>query len=428
MKRLAKINGQRGAVSMLTVIFFMILISVLVISFMRLTNYEATQTSNDELKASALAGANGGIEDAKRVLAYCANDLPAMSDSTNPNSGCYAITHKNVDDQDCNVILSDSRLSGASGSKKTIETTGSSTKNSLEGIVDSSGGNYGQRYTCLKLSTQLTDVEYTLANGQDQILQLKLDSGDATTASNDAVNYVLISWGADDANSKYDSNNTAGVDQLPPYSAATGTWGLPALLRAEVVQVPKNSSSIINDIKDYAASLHPTFLGSPSPGAGTPIHIGNNVNYYYNNISPNQTTNATAKITPEQQVNCLANAINGYNCWAKIYLGAADQDVRYDFTNYDYYMRLTPTYSGANIKVQFMAGSTSSVSPMTFDGVQAAVDVTGRVSDVYQRLTARLNPVGNGDSWYPKYAIESNTKVCKDMSIYAQYGVDDCLN
>jgi Tfp pilus assembly protein PilX len=65
------VNREAGQVAIITVAIFMILFSVLVVSFTRMMVASARQTANDELRATALAAAESGVEDAKRVLTYC---------------------------------------------------------------------------------------------------------------------------------------------------------------------------------------------------------------------------------------------------------------------------------------------------------------------------------------------------------------------
>jgi Tfp pilus assembly protein PilX len=64
-------NKESGLVAIFTVVFFILLISVLTLGFLRAMIVEQQQTTNDDLTKGGLAAAEAGVEDAKRaILAY----------------------------------------------------------------------------------------------------------------------------------------------------------------------------------------------------------------------------------------------------------------------------------------------------------------------------------------------------------------------
>ena len=76
------------------------------------------------------------------------------------------------------------------------------------------------------------------------------------------------------------------------------------------------------------------------------------------------------------------------------------------------FLRLNSIYKGASVKVSLQndAGQT-----INFDGVQPIVDSTGRASNLFRRVEARLN-IGD-DFPYPENAVELKNSLCKDFSV-----------
>lgn len=62
-------NHERGATAMLVVIFLALLLSIVTISFVRLSINERRQSTDDDLTRRAFYAAESGLEDAKRALA-----------------------------------------------------------------------------------------------------------------------------------------------------------------------------------------------------------------------------------------------------------------------------------------------------------------------------------------------------------------------
>ena len=93
----------------------------------------------------------------------------------------------------------------------------------------------------------------------------------------------------------------------------------------------------------------------------------------------------------------------------------------------DYYLRINAIYRSAHFKI---TAYDKNGKPLYFDGVQPLVDVTGRSSDSFSRIQARLRPSfdKNADStnWWPEYVIDTNGKVCKDIEVQYDKGEDRC--
>jgi Tfp pilus assembly protein PilX len=73
--------NQRGAVSLFSVIFAMLLMSVVTISFLRIMIADQAEATNNDLAQSAYDSAEAGVEDAKRALIWYVNQCKSGSAS-----------------------------------------------------------------------------------------------------------------------------------------------------------------------------------------------------------------------------------------------------------------------------------------------------------------------------------------------------------
>jgi Tfp pilus assembly protein PilX len=63
-----KKQQERGVVSLFTVMFFTILVTVLTVGFVRIMINERRQSTDEDLTTRAYYAAESGVEDAKRAL------------------------------------------------------------------------------------------------------------------------------------------------------------------------------------------------------------------------------------------------------------------------------------------------------------------------------------------------------------------------
>lgn len=394
-------KDERGQTAILSVIFFTILMMVLTVSFMRIVTAEQAQTTNSELEASAMAAAESGVEDAKRVLKYC-SDIPTgharygecQAAINNTGNNCSAV----------NKILG------------------------VVGVVDADIGDDGQvrvgksgsqHYSCLIINERTSDVEYPgldFNSGQSQVIPLNFVSG------GDKVDKIKIEWhksgdSATGGDGEYTLISGNAFPSVKEWSMNGGDSS-PAVMRVELVRVPANNPFSVNDLtaNARAVTVRPT-SSSSSPtiattGGSNSAHL---IDYWQPNVAPNESQ------APLLSLKCNASVgSGGYACAFTFRTNQGD----FDWSQNNYYLRIQQIYRSAQFRV---TGLTSGDKAVAFDGVQPKVDVTGRAMDAYKRIDARLEPAAPGNAiWWPEYAIDSGGRVCKNMSVSAQDGRDQC--
>jgi Tfp pilus assembly protein PilX len=150
-----KHKAEEGVVSLLTVIFFMIFISIIVVGFTTIVVADQRQTVDNDLSASALAAARSGVEDGKRILLYCL---------ANPSAaGCATATTSH----DCDTFKSPNAAYTLATSVLNIPLNANG-----EGATGGATA-YQQYYTCLTVQTKTDTLKTTLNAGSDYIQQLK---------------------------------------------------------------------------------------------------------------------------------------------------------------------------------------------------------------------------------------------------------------
>ena len=108
-----------------------------------------------------------------------------------------------------------------------------------------------------------------------------------------------------------------------------------------------------------------------------------------------------------QPVRCESTfPLSGYACQATL-------DLPGMITNRTGYLRLTSLYVGTHFQVELLDGA-DDVVPL--DGVQPAVDSTGRANDLFRRVEARIQ-MGNAAFPYPRATVDITNNFCKVFSV-----------
>ncbi len=372
-------SDERGFVSLFTVIFFMLLITIITVGFLRIMAAEQRQALDNDLTASAQAAAQSGVEDAKRaILKY--NSL----DSSDPLKAqlLAALTSSS-----CNALFTNASVRTA------LNLNNSGSINSQPGL--------NEYYTCLSVNLNTPDYIGQGSAGKSEFIPLVPQNGDK-------YEQVMVSWHLASQTVGTDGDgqpaNYAPGSLLPPVTGAN-SWssqGYPAYLRVELYGYPNgNFNRGKMDVLSRSVYLVPNASGNAAAvGSGTPINMGtvdprgfeqnkiNLVGVKCNGTPPNLPTGA-------------------YACSARLELDNGQPS-----TSNTYFLRITPLYGSTHFRAQ-MLHNTSTV--INFSGVEPVVDSTGRASDVYRRIQSRirLDNVTN----LPEYSAESANTICKTMQV-----------
>lgn len=381
-----KRDSESGAVSLFLVIFAMLLITVVTLSFLRVMVIDQSASITGDLSKSALDSAMAGTEDAKRELIYYRT---SCMNTASPAANCGTIL-SNITSNTCNQSVKDVASVPSDGTEVRVQQTAVSTSSQVD--------NLNQAYTCVKMQLDTPDYEGSLDANASKLIPLS--SGDTTFSS------VKLSWySADDltAGSKIvslDSSSVAASVLLHAKSA----WpaNRPSLMRAQLMQFGNSFtlSDFDNSVGDGAAkkSNADTLFLYPSP-AGTPVSL--------TGFSDEVRKQESTKPWP---VTCKSNLNSGgYACSVTL---SVPQAIGQNDATRTAYLRLTSLYNASHFTVELMNGADT----VNFSKVQPSIDSTGRANDQYRRVQSRVDLIPT-DFTYPEAAIDITGDLCKDFSI-----------
>lgn len=414
-------DRESGQASMVTVAMFMMLFAAIAVSFTFVVISASRQALNDSLQSSAKIAAESGVEDAKRLIVYCYNKRSGGSYITpDAQQLCPKVIGKlstELEGMDCDYILKPMHDNGTISSvEKEDNGRGYRVR------VGNNGGGKNENneyYQCLKIATKTDNYQGTVNNlGKSVIVPLRVVDGKNQAA---VIDRLEIEWHrnvtGNDGDDLAEMNGANGTG-LPP----AGTWNnsnRPAVLRVERVGVPKNNFTLDSLAEsDTALTLRPSVSGNGKGG------------YRLGNYEPQYPSGNKDKIAPNSQYHKGVPIVEAY-CQN----GGNNNDYACKtifnkeslYTDKTYYLRINAIYRSTHFKI---TAYDKNGSKLYFDGVQPLVDVTGRSSDSFSRIQARLKPSfdKNADStnWWPEYVIDTNGKVCKDIEVQYDQGEDRC--
>lgn len=420
-------DRESGQASMVTVAMFMMLFAAIAVSFTFVVISASRQALNDSLQSSAKIAAESGVEDAKRLIVYCYNNRSGNSYTTlDAQQLCPKVIGKlstELEGMGCDEILKPMHDIGTiSEVEQEGNNRGYRVKVGNNGGGDNENNEY---YQCLKIATKTDNYQGVVNNlGKSVIVPLRV----VNTQNQAAVIASLeIEWhrnvAGNDGDNQAEMHGASGTG-LPP----ANIWSKnnrPAVLRVERVGVPKKVGGFtLNDLadSDTALTLRPSVnnkgsnynLGAYKPQY-PPLPLGRD------GIAPNnQYYDHSKKTVPIVEAACKDSG--DYACKTTFDGELLDTD-----KTADYYLRINAIYRSTHFKI---TAYDKNGSKLYFDGVQPLVDVTGRSSDSFSRIQARLKPSfdKNADStnWWPEYVIDTNGKVCKDIEVQYDQGEDRC--
>lgn len=419
-------DRESGQASMVTVAMFMMLFAAIAVSFTFVVISASRQALNDSLQSSAKIAAESGVEDAKRLIVYCYNkrQLGGGYSSADDQKLCSQVIGKLSDELEtrgCDEILEQVAITQSSNFK--VEKEGG---RGYRVRVGNNGGGKNENneyYQCLKIATKTDNYQGTVNNlGKSVIVPLKVVDKYNQAA---VIDRLEIEWHRNVTGNDGDDPAVMNGAQGTGLPKAT-TWNSsnrPAVLRVERVGVPKKVGGFtLNELadSDTALTLRPSVKKNVS-------------NYRLGDYKPQYPFNDRDKIAPNSQyydqhgnkiapiVEATCKNNNGEYACKTIF----DQESLY--TDKTYYLRINAIYRSTHFKITAYGPGGKK---LYFDGVQPLVDVTGRSSDSFSRIQARLKPSfdKNADStnWWPEYVIDTNGKVCKDIEVQYDTGEDRC--
>lgn len=375
MTHMHKPSDERGVVSILTVLFFVILLSVLTVAFLRIMSDEQEQVIGDDLTKGALASARSGVEDAKRALLYC------RSLSGGP------------DKVSCENALKVTTCPGIFGSPSSLTSNLGIVPSAGNGGATQVGGKpeLNQRYTCLKINRDTPDVTGVAQEGIADLIEL--DSG-GTGFDSLQLEWHRLGNSYDgvaglDSRGKIGSNNP----QTTSWSTGAGTQ-YPALLRVQLLEYDPAANLTALAQKQATAFFVPSTNGDTTETVG-PVTTGSGFN----------RSRYFAKCT----------AIGDYSCSVQLNGIVTSPGKRY-------FVRLSTKYRSANYRLQLKRAGV----PVAFHDVQPEIDSTGAAGDTYRRVLTRVEY--GSDGYYTDNALESGESVCKSFYVTstAATGVGSC--
>jgi hypothetical protein len=361
---------QSGAVSLFAVIFGAMLLTIVTIGFMRLMLMDQRQASDNDLSQSAYDAALAGVEDAKRVVrAAQTGNMQAAGVLSGPIN--------------CNMIAA-SGVVGGSTSGETIIQTGSG-----------AGKKFDQAYTCVKIAMQSQDFIYKAIEDKSQLISLRAVS---------SFNKIIIEWYRRDDESNLNAENAVNTEISTTGELPTkDKWNsnTPPLVRAQVISPGSTFNLATLDTTGVTSFLRPNVLRSDVVSQSGTVVSGKSSDRP-RATDGNEHNNGTNIISCSKTFRFSGE----YSCKAVIDVDevpAGSESV---------FLRLVSIYKGGSIKVSLQKSDGTTVN---FDGVQPIVDSTGRASNLFRRVEARLQ-IGD-DFAYPDNAVELKNSLCKDFSI-----------
>ncbi len=418
-------DRESGQASMVTVAMFMMLFAAIAVSFTFVVISASRQALNDSLQSSAKIAAESGVEDAKRLIVYCYNKR--QSDGSYPPADkplCSNVIGKlsdKLESMGCDEILGKLDNPNYNNSFAVEEEGGRGHRVKVGNNGSNNNNENNEYYQCLKIATKTDNYQGMVNNlGKSVIVPLRVVDKNNNAA---VIASLEIEWHrnvtGNDGDDPAKMNGAMGTGLPPAGTWNSGNSNRPAVLRVERVDVSKVNSFSLNDLadSDTALTLRPSVNGNGGGKDKNRYHLGDYKPYYQSgrdSIAPNNQYGGKAPIV---EVKC-----DGADYACKTIF-----EDSLDTTKKDYYLRINAIYRSTHFKI---TAYDKNGSKLYFDGVQPLVDVTGRSSDSFSRIQARLKPSfdKNADStnWWPEYVIDTNGKVCKDIEVQYDTGEDRC--
>lgn len=382
---------QAGAVSLFIVVFACLTVTIITVGFVSVMIRGQQQATDTDLANSAYDSAIAGVEDAKRLtLLYRDCDNKGILDS---DPSCQAIRDA-VEDEDCDSVQQ------GLGIGTTEEVLVKSSED------DSTSEQLNQAYTCVTIDYTPDDYVGEMQQDTTRLIELR---------GTGSYNAVRISWhlraGNDTTTPGSMATPTAPLStadkDLP---ASTYTWQetTPAIMRAQFIQTKTAGFTLaqFNDTPDAgrnssAVFLYPNIVSTANAGWPDSVNLLA--------ADPALSTNPTTPKEPST-IRCRQDsyADGDYACSALITL----PNPKGGASRANAYLALSSFYNDADFRIELVNASGANVS---FNGVQPAIDSTGRANDLFRRVDARIE--FTSDLSYPNAALDLADTLCKTFAV-----------
>lgn len=377
---------ESGAVSLFLVIFAMLLITVVTLSFLRTMLADQQQASVNDLSKSAYDSSLAGIEDGKRALIYY-RTICASGDI----GGCTAAKNT-INSTTCNQGLAN--VVDVSNAKEVqVQQSQSSNDNQLN-----------QAYTCVKLKLETDDYVGTLEANASKIIPLKATG---------TFSQVLLQWfTTDDFGTK---GTSVDLQSLPPQFDPGGTnqsiWPMlaqsswpatrPSVMRTQMFQYGQSFTLASFDSNTSGVSNANTLFLYPTGKSGTASSVQDSWNF------TDRDSRLAATGTPLGTTCSGKLSGGGYSCSALLNLPQPIGNAAGDLTR-TAYLRLTALYKATHFRVNLVSTQ--------FNGVQPSIDSTGRANNQYRRVESRVDLIDTNFP-FPAAALDVSGNLCKNFLV-----------
>ena len=451
------IGGFRvGAASFYVVAFSTLILVIMATSFATATIAEMTRAANDELSQSAYDSAMVGVEDAKLAfMKYrdCVQgnegkiDLDEIALTNGTDVTCDDIIYWVKKAPDCDMVA---HILGRIPKNESGEVI-------VKETVASNSGNNGmqQAYTCVKMETELTNVQVFLSDTRPYYI-VKASLAEGVSAKD--VRAVRVSWYIpdDDGSGIFDGNNfLEHGSRLVFKPLGDGGVEVPPTIAVQLLQTAAefsfdqiNGSVVDSSIGDKKlATDRATVFLVPTREKSLAQSNTDSFNGVYNEeknlnlLDARQVANTNnAERNVPYVVYCDENAASGYICSATLKLPLPIGGARNDDT-FMLVVSLPYEQPKTAFLLEFFCGETNCGSDsldveddgignlITMDETMGvSIDSTGRANDLYRRVEVRIvDESGTESPIPPLYAIEllgSGSNLEKNLTIDREFNKD----
>lgn len=382
---------ERGGVSIFIVVFTALLVAVVSTSFTQVMLRNQRQANNNDLSQSAYDSALAGVEDAKRALVR----LKQCNLAADTSSECNKLRNALADNKKSCRMLEDAGVVTFDDQKE----------------VPVGDASMNQAYTCV--ITQVATPSYEGKLEKDESVLIPLDATGAAYVST-----VKLSWFTE-------KDRPNGVDELPqpatipttfPTLPASAAWNptSPPIMRSQLIQYKAGSIDLEEFDKAGTPNASTLFL-YPSIGGG-------NQDFSSDGRRAEDSRNRPA------DVECTDAPDERYACSTQLTL-PYPEGCNDDSCVKRAFLQLTSLYNKANYKVELCGDAgCSPANVLDFDNVQPRVDSTGRASDLFRRVEARV-ALDSYPEPYPGAALQVSGDLCKNFFVTGNakdYDPGDC--